>query len=161
MLRTVKVREWLQFLFGFVAPMGIVGMLDYLMHSDVSDFQEHFSGQIGFLDINIPMGWPLYLQIGLFGGLFMLVLFNYASFTLKKNIHVQKKVNLLYMWLFLLFAIPFVQSNVFYEEWTILSLPLACFVAMFFARSHQWLLLEITHFAILLSVLILQIIALL
>jgi len=161
MLRTVKPREWLQFLIGFLAPMSIVTMLDYLMHSDITDFLSHFSQQLGFMDIDIPVGWPLYLQITLFGGLLVLVLFNYASFTLKKNIHVQKKVNLMYMWLFLLFAILLVQSGIYYEEWTILSLPLACFIAMFFARSRQWLILEIIHFGILLSVLTLQIITLL
>ena len=161
MLRTVKPREWLQFFIGFLAPMAIVGMLDYLMHSNITDFLNHFSGQFGFLDIDIPFGWPLYLQMTVFGGLSILVVFNYASFTLKKNIHVQKKVNLMYMWLFILFGIILVQSDVFYEEWTILSLPLACFVAMGFARSRQWLLLEIMHFAILLTVLTLQIITLL
>jgi uncharacterized protein DUF6427 len=161
MLRTVKPREWLQFLIGFLAPLSIVGMLDYLMHSDISDIQQHFTEQIGFLDIDIPVGWPLYLQMTLFGALVILVVFNYASFTLKKNIHVQKKVNLMYMWLFLLFGILLLQSGIFYEEWTVLSLPLACFIAMFFVRSRQWLILEIIHFGILLSVLTLQIITLL
>ena len=161
MLRTIKPRELLQFLIGFLAPMFIVGMLDYLMQSDISDLTHHFKDHIGFLDIDIPMGWPLYLQMALFGGLVILVLFNYSSFTLKKNIHVQKKINLMYMWLFILFGIVLVQSGIFYEEWTILSLPLACFIAMFFARSRQWLILEIMHFGILLSVLILQIITLL
>lgn len=161
MLRTVKPRELLQFFFGFLAPMLIVVMLDYLMHSNVTDIKLHFVEQIGFLDIDIPLGWPLYLQMALFGGLVILVLFNYNSLTLKKNIHVQKKINLMYMWLFILFATLVVQSRIFYEEWTILSLPLACFVAMFFVRSRQWLILEIMHFGILLTVLTLQIITLL
>lgn len=161
MLRTVRARQGLQFLIGFLAPLSIVGMLDYLIHSDIKDFQMHFSGQIGFLDIGIPIGWPLYLQGALFGFLVILALFNYASFTLKKNINVQKKVNLMYMWLFLLFGIVMVQSGIFYEEWTVLSLPLACFVAMLFARSQQWLILEIVHFGVLLSVLTLQIVTLL
>ncbi len=161
MLRTVKPREWLQFLIGFLAPLSIVGMLDYLINSNVRATQQHFTEQIGFFDINIPMGWPLYLQLALFGGIFVVVLVNYGSFTLKKNIHVQKKINLMYMWLFLLFGILLVQTGIFYEEWTIVSLPLACFIAMFFARSRQWLFLEIVHFGILLSVLTLQIITLL
>ncbi len=161
MLRTVKARELMQFFIGFLAPMSIVVMLDYLIHSDITDFQLHFVEQIGFFDIDIPFGWPLYLQMALFGGLVTLVFFNYASFTLKKNIHVQKKINLMYMWLIILFGIVLIQSGIFYEEWTILSLPLACFLAMFFARSRQWLILEIIHFGILLSVLTLQIVTLL
>jgi hypothetical protein len=74
---------------------------------------------------------------------------------------VQKKINLLYAVLYVLLGVVFIQSHIFYEEWTTISLPLACFLAIIFVRSRQLLILEIIHFAMLLTVIGLQIYTLL
>ena len=161
LLRTVKSREWIQFVSGFSTPLWIVGLLDYLIHSDIQMTLGHFTGQLAFLDIDIPFGLPLYLQLIFFGLLIGIVTINYARFSLRQNIHVQKKINMLYTILYVLFGVVFVQANVYYEEWTTISLPLACFLAIIFVRSSQLLILEIIHFVMLLSVLGLQIYTLL
>ena len=68
---------------------------------------------------------------------------------------------MLYMFLFLVPSVLLVQAGIYYEEWTVLCLVLAYFVAALFARSRQLLILEVVHFATLLCVLGLQIYALL
>ncbi len=161
LLRTVKGREWFQFITGYITPLWVVAMLDYLIHSNIDMTWGHFTGQLGFLDIDMPFGLPLYLQVVFFGLLTLLVTLNYARFSLRQNIHVQKKINLLYAVLYVLFGVVLIQSHIFYEEWTALSLPLACFLAIIFVRSSQLLILEIIHFAMLLTVLGLQIYTLL
>ena len=161
LLRTVKGKEWFQFILGYATPVWLVGMMDYLLHSNIQLTLAHYTEQLGFLDIDIPFGLPLYLQVVFFGLLTGIVTINYARFSLRQNIHVQKKINLLYAVLFALFAVVFVQSHIYYEEWTTISLPLACFLAIIFVRSSQLLILEIIHFAMLLSVIGLQIYTLL
>ena len=161
MLRTVKARQWVQFIVGSFTPLLLVAMLDFLFNSNLSALGAHFASQYGFVDIDIPFGLPVILQIVLFGALVVLALMNYGGFTLKKNIHVQKKVNMLYMFLFLVPSVLLVQAGIYYEEWTVLCLVLAYFVAALFARSRQLLILEVVHFAMLLCVLGLQIYALL
>lgn len=150
MLRTVKSREWMQYLIGYATPMAIAGMLDFVLHGNMHAVAAHFT-HFGFLDITFPWDRVSYGQATLFGLAVLLALFNYGSFTLKKNIHVQKKINLLFWMMFLMLSIVFVQQNISYEEWTTISLPVACFVAMLFIRSRQLLLLEIAHFALLLT----------
>lgn len=161
LLRTVKGRQWIQYISGYITPIWIVGMLDYLVHSNTNMTRSHFNEQLGFMDIDIPFGLPLYLQVVFFGLLTLIVTLNYARFSLRQNIHVQKKINLLYAMLYVLFGVVFIQSHILYEEWTTISLPLACFLAIIFVRSSQLLILEIIHFAMLLSVLGLQIYTLL
>lgn len=157
MLRSVKSKQWIQFILGCATPILIVGMLDYLFHSDLADLNAHFSEQAGFLNIAIPFGLPLILQLVFFGVLVVLSIVNYGHFTLKKNIHVQKKVNMIYTFLFLIPAVLFLQAGIYYEEWTLLCLVLSTFMAMMFVRSRQLLILEVIHFVLLLAVLGMQI----
>ena len=161
MLRTVKAKQWIQFILGYLTPILILGMLDYLIHDNVSDVYSHFTKQFGFMDIIIPIGLPLILQLVFFGILVIITLVNFPSFTLKKNIHVQKKVNMMYTFLFLSPLVLLIQAGVYFEEWTVLCLVLAFFLALLFVRSRQLLILEVIHFAMLLSVLGLQIYTLL
>lgn len=161
LLRTVKTKEWLQYSTGYFTPIWIIGLLDYLIHSSLTDTASHFTSYLGFLDIDIPLGLPLYLQLALFGPLVIAVTLNYARFSLRQNIHVQKKINLIYSLLYTTFGLLLIQSGIFYEEWTTLCLPLACFIAIMFIRSKQLLILEVIHFAMLLTVIGLQILTLL
>lgn len=156
MLRTVKSREWLQYLIGYATPLAIVGMLDFVLHDNMHAAAGHF-GQYGFLDFGIKWNLRTYGQVTLFGLALLLSFFNYGTFTFKKNIHVQKKINFLFWLLFFMMGAILVQSNVSYEEWVTISLPLSLFVAMMFIRSKQLLLLEILHFALLLAVIGLQV----
>ena len=161
MLRTVKIREWMQYLLGALAPVFIVAMLDFLTHDSLAEFGAHFSQQPGFLSFSFPIGLPLYLQIGLFALLVILSVVQHGNFTLRTNIQVQKRINIIYWLHFFMLCIVFVQQGINYEEWTTISLPLAIFTGMMFVRSRQFLVVEILHFMMLLAVLIMQITVLL
>ena len=151
MLRTVKSREWLQYLFGYLTPIAMIGMLTYVLTGDIEAIRAHFD-QAAFLDLGFDSGLMTYLQFAFFGLLFIIAMFNSASFTLKTNIHVQKKISMLYWLMFFVFSIVLVQSNVGQNEFVALGIPLGCFIAMLFIRSKQLLLLEIFHFALLLTI---------
>ena len=157
LLRTVKARELFQYIIGYTAPLVITAMADYLLFDDLSGFAAHFTGQFGFFDIDLPFGLPLFLQLGLFGVIFLMITVNYGRFSLRQNIHVQKKINILYSTMLFMLGVVLVQAHINYEEWTTISLPMACFVAILFIRSSQILILEIIHFALLLTVIGLQI----
>ena len=161
MLRTVKLSEWLQYLFGLLAPVAIIAMLDYLFHSNLVEFGWHFTELAGIFSFAFPMGTQLYVQLAVFGVLIAISLLQYGRFTQRTNIQVQKRINLIYWMFFFMLGIVLVQKGINYEEWTTISLPLAVFTAMLFVRSKQLLLIEILHFALLLAVLAMQITVLL
>ena len=151
MLRTVKAREWLQYLIGYAAPIAIVGMLDYLLHTDASAVSAHFNEQFGALQFDVEWSYWVYGQLFFFGTILLLSIFNSASFHLKKNIHVQKKVSFLFWLLFFLLGAVLVQRGLDVHAWMPVILPMSVFIAMLLIRSKQLLLLEILHFTLLLA----------
>jgi hypothetical protein len=48
------------------------------------------------------------------------------------------------------------QTDIGVEDWIVLTIPLACFIAMILARSTQTILLEVVHFLFLAASLALQ-----
>jgi hypothetical protein len=155
-LRTVKSQEWLQYLIGYATPFGIFAMLDFILHGDLTTMAQHLTRNFGSLDLHfgVPGGF-------LYGGFFVLLLLialsNFGMFKQRKNIHTQKKVDLL-LWLLLLsMCVIFIQSGIDNTDWIVLTIPLACFIAMIIAQSTQFIIYEIVHFLFLAGSIALQI----
>jgi len=154
-LRTLKSREWFQYMIGYATPIMIIGMLDFVMHSSLSDLWAHFAENLGAFDFGFT-GLRTFAHAGFFGLLLLISLFNYGTFKQRKNIHTQKKVDLLLWLLFFGFIVIVLQSDIGVEDWIALAIPLACFIAMILARSAQIVLLEVVHFLFLAGALALQ-----
>ena len=154
-LRTLKSREWFQYIIGYATPVMIIGMLDYMLHSSLADLWAHFSKNLGAFDFGFT-GLRTYAHAGFFGLLLLISLFNFGSFKQRKNIHTQKKVDLV-LWLLIFgFIVILLQTDIGVEDWIVLTIPLACFIAMILARSTQIVLLEVVHFLFLAGSLALQ-----
>jgi hypothetical protein len=93
---------------------------------------------------------------GLYGLLILISLFNFGSFKYRRNIHAQKKIDLLLWLLFFGFVVTLLQAGITANEWLVISIPLACFIAMILARSSQFVFLEVIHFLFLAGCLALQ-----
>jgi hypothetical protein len=154
-LRTLKSREWFQYIIGYATPVMMIGMLDFIVHDSLSDLWGHFSENLGAFDFSFT-GLRTYAHAGFFGVLLLISLFNFGTFKQRKNIHTQKKIDLL-LWLLLFgFIVILLQTDIGVEDWIVLTIPLACFIAMILARSTQMILLEVVHFLFLAASLALQ-----
>ena len=157
-LRTVKLVNWVQFLVGMVTPVLISGMLAYLMGKPVTQIFASFGESIGFVNFGGESGWVQIIQIAFFSIWLLATLLQYNPFTLKKNIHAQKKVDLCY-WLLLFGGIIAVFSSKVGEvEWLVLAVPLSILMAMTFLRIRNKLSAELIHFLLLISILVIQIV---
>lgn len=155
-LRTLKSKEWLQYFIGYVTPLVIVAMIDFILHGNLSGLSGHFGENLGTFDFTFA-GMRTYAHAGFFGLLLLVSLFNFGSFKQRKNIHTQKKIDLL-LWLLLFgFVVVLLQADIGVTDWLVLSIPLACFIAMILAQSTQIIVLEVIHFLFLAGCLALQI----
>lgn len=144
-LRTLKSREWLQYFIGYLTPIGIFMMLDFILHADISGMTDHFALQFGTVDF-LFNGIGILMYVGLYGLLLLVTLISFGSFKQRKNIHTQKKIDLLLWLLFFGFAVVFIQAGIDVTDWIVLTIPLACFIAMIIAQSSQFIVFEVIHF---------------
>ncbi|HLF65316.1 MAG TPA: hypothetical protein VI603_16235 [Saprospiraceae bacterium] len=144
-LRTLKSQEWLQYFIGYITPISIFAMLDFVLHGDLTGLAAHFSANMGTLDFQFT-GLSTFINIGFFALLLLVSLISFGSFKQRKNIHTQKKVDLLMWLLFFGFSIVLIQARIGVSDWIVLTIPLACFVAMIIAQSTQFIIFEVVHF---------------
>jgi hypothetical protein len=101
------------------------------------------------------------LHIAVFGLLVLIVFLNYNNYTVRKNIHAQKKIDILY-WLMVFAGVSAVlQSGTASGDWIILSVPLSVFMGIQFVNFKAAWFAEALHFFFLIFCLALQFWALL
>lgn len=154
-LRTLKAREWLQYIIGYFTPLMICMMILFIVHGNLDALVRHVADNIGFLDLDFD-GWRYLLHIGFFGVFTLVILVSFSLFKQRKNIHAQKKVDLLLWLLFFGFSVVFIQRGIDVSEWVALTIPIATFVAMIIAQTRQLVIPEILHFLFLAGTLTLQ-----
>ena len=144
-LRTLKSREWLQYIIGYVTPLMIISMLDFVLHDNLDNLTMHFSQNLGAFDFKFT-GMRTFAHAGFFGLMLLVSLFNFGAFKHRKNIHTQKKIDLL-LWLLIFgFVVILLQVDIGVADWIVLTIPLSCFIAMIIAQSKQVIILEVIHF---------------
>ncbi len=155
-LRAFNLQEVLMILTGMLLPYFLSGV--YFFWFDRLDFfwEMQLERNIGFLDFgNRADGWDTYIKISIFALLTLLVLINSGSYLIKKNIQVQKKINILY-WILIVagIAVPF-QNNITFEHFLMLAPALGILLSFTFSSMKtQWA--ESVHFIMLVVVLALQ-----
>lgn len=144
-LRTLKSREWFQYVIGYTTPLLIVGMMDFILHHNLTGFAAHFGDNIGAFDFTFK-GMRTWAHAGFFGTLLLISLFNFGGFKQRKNIHTQKKVDLVMWLLFFGFIVILLQTDIGVMDWLVLAIPLACFMGMILTQATQIVVLEVIHF---------------
>jgi hypothetical protein len=147
-LRTLKSEEWLQYIVGYMTPIAIFTMLDFALHGDLASLAAHVTANSGILDFQFS-GSNIYIHAVFFSLLILASLIGFGGFKQRKNIHTQKKIDLVLWLLFFGFAVIFLQSGMNDSDWVVLSIPLACFIAVIIAQSKQFFLCELVHFVFL------------
>lgn len=158
--RTVRSKEWIQYLIGFITPLLILAMIDYLVSDGFYSLQQHLAYG-GFLAFEWSWTTPVILHVVVFGLLVLIAFLNYNNYTVRKNIHAQKKIDILY-WLMVFAGVSAtIQSGITSGDWIILSVPMAVFMGIQFVNFKSAWFAESLHFFFLIFSLGLQFWALL
>jgi hypothetical protein len=155
-LRAFNLQELLMIMVGMFLPYFFTGLY-YFWFDSFSYFWENQIGRnFGFFEFNlIPFTWDTWVKFALFVVVMAYVLANSNLYLAKKNIQVQKKINILY-WVLIAagLSVPF-QVHITFEHLMMLAPALGVFLGLSFTSfKHQWA--EALHFLMVVLVLALQ-----
>lgn len=155
-LRAFKIKERLMSLIGFMIPYLLVGLYFFWTNQFSVFWDMQISRHLGFFNFGISSNsWAVWLNLLLFASLLVFVLANNNTYLSKKNIQVQKKINILY-WILISSGIGAVfQHGLTFEHLLTLSPALGVFLALSFTdMKKQWA--ESIHFLMIIAALALQ-----
>jgi hypothetical protein len=157
MLRTVKWVNWAQFVIGLVTPVIITMMVSVLLNESPFILFREWAEKSGSFEFYLSNKWIDLAQLGFFGIWILASLLQYNAFTIKKNIHAQKKIDLCFWFMaFSLVCISFI-SDIRSTDWLMLAIPLSILIAMSFLRFRSRISSELIHFIMVITLLAIQI----
>lgn len=154
-MRAFNMKEKFMLLIGFVFPYFLVFTHYYWNDSLAYFISKQFSANIRFLDFTTSANWEHYLKFGLVILLILISVFSLNSYLKRKNIQVQKNVNVLFWGLLFGGITTLFQANITVEHLLIIGAPLGVFFSfnlINMSRSNA----EITHLLFFVGVLLLQ-----
>lgn len=154
-MRAVRISEVLTLLSGAIVTYFLASLYYFWNDRLVEFIHIQFTKNIGFIDLQIPLNWQLYAQIGLIGLLIIIVFFSYRSYTLRQNIQTQKKLSIL-SWAIITATISLlVQSNIGFDHLLMIAVPLGVFLSLnFINMSARWA--ETLHLLLLIAIIVWQ-----
>ena len=155
-LRAFNVRERLMTLIGLFIPYLLAGLYYFWFDQFDVFWEKQISENMSFFSFgNAEGGASIYFRVLTFAVIIFYVLFNNGSYLAKKNIQVQKKINILY-WIMVSAGLSvFFQKNLAMEHLLMLAPSLGVFLAFTFTdMKRQWA--ESLHFLLVLWALSLQ-----
>lgn len=155
-IRSFKIKERMQFLAGLIIPFFLFAT--YFNWYDV--ISKYLVGYVGN-NISMPSlnAGVSYYQIIALGGFLALALFafvRYGDIRKKKNVAAQKKIDILYWFLFLTIPTLFFWNSIDLRHLIMLTPMLSVFIGMYLLGLKNKGMAEIIHIIALLTLLIPQ-----
>lgn len=157
MLRTVRLINWTQLLIGIMTPLVMSIMIAIIIGEDPRMIGHDLIADLGVYNFTFQKDWQHYGQVVFFGLWMTISLLQYNAFTLKKNIHAQKKIDLCFWLLLFAFFCIFFSTEISVDDWLVISIPLSVMIAMTFIRIRAKLTTELLHFVLIICLLAFQI----
>lgn len=154
-LKGIRMKEVFKFLIGWMTPYYFLWVYYYFFDRSSYFYNYHFLENISFMDFTGSADVFLYVKLGVFALLLVLILISYGTYMSKKNIKSQKYITILYWGLFAMAFTLLFQSGINVEHLMVLSVPLAIFIGLSFT-SFKKSSAEFFHILLLISIIILQ-----
>ncbi|MEL6863671.1 MAG: hypothetical protein AAFP19_04595 [Bacteroidota bacterium] len=153
-LRAVRLRESWMLLIGFAVPY-LLSNVYYFWNDRLADFwQIQFAYIIGWPDFP-AIDLEISIKLAFFGGLLLFVVFNINRYAFKKNIQVQKNIQILYWSLLLAGMACLFVPQLALSHLLLLCPALAVFLSFSFLNANRQTS-EAIHLILLVAVLLLQ-----
>lgn len=120
----------LQVLAGAFVPLFLTWVWFFYQGKAAEFWQLQFAEGFGFLSFATPADRLVYIRLGLFAVLLLLIVLSYRNYFVKKIIVVQKKVSVLFALLLVSLLIGIFQNNLSTAHLTLVTLPISAFVGM-------------------------------
>ena len=152
-LRKLGWRDIMQLITGYVLVFFFLAVIRFWQEVNPNPFLDLITlieWKLGFTPYQVNE-WIIFLIIAI---LTITGVINYRKFTIKKSIQSQKKINLIYWFLFLGFlTLPFHSTDAIFAGLIPVFFPFAVFIGMIMTRTRNEAAMEILHVFILFFVL--------
>lgn len=132
-LRAFKLNERIILLTGFFSPYLLAFAYYYWNNQGAYFLESQILRNISFWDFAQTEHLVVYLSLGIFALLLLLVIFNARSYDMKKNIRVHKNHNILYVSIFALALTLLFQAQVGVEHLLLLCIAFGIFLSYNFS----------------------------
>ncbi len=155
-MRAFKIREGLMLLIGFTIPYYLTWIWYFWYDQSALFWKRQFVDNFAFFDFISQTGYQYYIELIFFGLLIVVTILSIGSYTLKKSMHVQKNISILYWGLLLSILTLLFQANIDVSHLLILTVPLGIFISFNFLTSLSKPMAEVVHLVLLFSIIVLQ-----
>ena len=155
-IRSFKTKEMLQYLSGVLVPFMLYGSWTFyrgVLQEKMSGLVE---GKFGFPSDIIPKDTNGYIFLALILLFIIIAIFSYSSYSMKKSIQVQKKIDILFWMIVSAMIALFINDNLTVDHLLMLSVPLGILLSMNLLKIKSAIFPELIHLGILILIFVLH-----
>ncbi len=154
-LKTFRMKDTLIITIGLIVPY-LLASVYFFWNDQLLWFWEHqFVNNLGFFNFELNYNWETYSKIGFFIILGIIVLLSYNGYISKKNLQVQKNIDILYWAMLFGILTVLLQANIRLEHLHIFTIPFSILLS-FSLLNMRKSLAEAVHLILMAGILILQ-----
>lgn len=159
-LKTLKIKDIFQYLTGYFSPFLIGWLIRIIITEEFNPGILDIFGQFGIPSFLPHMAVSDIITLAIFGMLLLFSLLGYTQIIARKNIHAQKKIDILYAFIF--FCIP---MSLFVEVLTVqflmvLMVPFSLHLAILLRMVRHQAVAESIHFIVFVAAILTQVLQL-
>jgi len=156
MLKTLKVKDIFQFLTGYISPFLIGWMVRVIITKDMSPVLLDM-----FASFGLPQFGPMYnladiVTLSVMALLLLISLLGYSQIIARKNIHAQKKIDVMYALVFFSIPMALFISTISIQYLLILVVPFSLFMAILLRVIKHPAVAESLHFILFVAAIVTQ-----
>lgn len=144
-MRSFSTKERLQHLIGWFIPYTLLSSWQYWRNVDNLVIPHYFKNQYAFFNLPELSSLNIMIFLGVTIVMVVYLIFRFPSFSSKKEITIQKKIDIFY-WILLYGGVSIIFYNyVGFEHFATIALPIGYLLAMVFASIRNIVLAELLH----------------
>ena len=151
-IRSFKTKEMLQYLSGVLVPFMLYGSWTYYRGIFQEKMGALVDSKFGFPSDIIPKDTHGYIFLGIIVFIILITIFSYSSYSMKKSIQVQKKIDILFWMIASALIALLINNNLTADHLLMLAIPLGILLNMNLLKINSDILPELLHLSILILI---------
>ena len=155
-IRSFKTKEMLQYLSGVLVQFILYGSWTFYLGVFQEKMGALMEGKFGFPSDIIPKDTIGYIFLGLILLFIVIAIFSYGSYSMKKSIQVQKKIDILFWMILSAMIALFINDHLTVDHLLMLSVPLGILLSMNLLKIKGAIFPELIHLGFLILIFVLH-----
>lgn len=151
-IRSFKAKEMLQYLSGVLVPFILYGSWTFYNRIFQEKMGALVANKFGFPADLIPKDQSGYIYLGIIFFIILVTLFSYSTYSMKKSIQVQKKVDILFWMIASALIALFINEHLTLDHLLMLAIPLGILLSMNLLKLKSVITTEMIHLSILILI---------